>query len=263
MKSHETIVNTWNQLEIVIILLITWRWQSMRICSPCLQKKGPQGSGIREMQDLLKCHLRLKQQMQQWHTNTINEARCGTSKTYGCVWKYCVPHCTQWFCWSLSLLNGYNWGYTLFSDKPIWKHGGQTGCGRRARAKCTISDSKSSSNRCLDTFETFKQSAWHPVWKQLVAKSGPSCYNAILHKFFHLERLQTLLILWHRSDCGGSPSLINDKGSTNLRSCPRPLLCQASVNEEWNCAMFAPPKKLSHTKTASYYHLAHCKVKLL
>ena len=25
-----------------------------------------------------------------------------------------------WFCWSLSLLNGYNWGYTLFSDKPIW-----------------------------------------------------------------------------------------------------------------------------------------------
>ena len=29
-----------------------------------------------------------------------------------------VPHCTQWFCWSLSLLNGYNWGYTLFSDKP-------------------------------------------------------------------------------------------------------------------------------------------------
>ena len=31
-----------------------------------------------------------------------------------------VPHCTQWFCWSLSLLNGYNWEYTLFSDKPIW-----------------------------------------------------------------------------------------------------------------------------------------------
>ena len=25
---------------------------------------------------------------------------------------------TQWFCWSLSLLNGYNWGYTSFSDIP-------------------------------------------------------------------------------------------------------------------------------------------------
>ena len=25
---------------------------------------------------------------------------------------------TQWFCWSLSLLNGYNWGYTPFSDIP-------------------------------------------------------------------------------------------------------------------------------------------------
>ena len=22
---------------------------------------------------------------------------------YGCVWKCCVPHCTQWFSWSLSL----------------------------------------------------------------------------------------------------------------------------------------------------------------
>ena len=27
---------------------------------------------------------------------------------------------TQWLCWSLSLLNGYNWGYTPFSDIPIW-----------------------------------------------------------------------------------------------------------------------------------------------
>ena len=27
-----------------------------------------------------------------WHTHL-----------YGCVWKCCVPHCTQWFCWSLSL----------------------------------------------------------------------------------------------------------------------------------------------------------------
>ena len=25
----------------------------------------------------------------------------------GFVWKCCVPHCTQWFCWSLSLLDGY------------------------------------------------------------------------------------------------------------------------------------------------------------
>ena len=38
---------------------------------------------------------------------------------YGCVWKWLVPHCTQWFCWSLSLLNGCNWEYTLFSDKPL------------------------------------------------------------------------------------------------------------------------------------------------
>ena len=30
-----------------------------------------------------------------------------TTSPYGFVWKGCVPHCTQWFCWSLSLLNGY------------------------------------------------------------------------------------------------------------------------------------------------------------
>ena len=47
---------------------------------------------------------------------------------------------TQWFCWSLSLLNGYNWGYTPFSDIPIYimyiyMHNGKcpsdTGCFRR------------------------------------------------------------------------------------------------------------------------------------
>ena len=34
-----------------------------------------------------------------------------------------VYNYTQWFCWSLSLLNGYNWGYTPFSDIPILSHG--------------------------------------------------------------------------------------------------------------------------------------------
>ena len=28
-------------------------------------------------------------------------------KSSGFVWKWLVPHCTQWFSWSLSLLNGY------------------------------------------------------------------------------------------------------------------------------------------------------------
>ena len=34
-------------------------------------------------------------------------------KRYGCVWKCCVPHCTQWFCWSLSLwkMASYHWEY--------------------------------------------------------------------------------------------------------------------------------------------------------
>ena len=40
----------------------------------------------------------------------------------GCVWKCCVPHCTQWFCWSLSLWKmAISLGiYPTFSDKPKW-----------------------------------------------------------------------------------------------------------------------------------------------
>ena len=39
-----------------------------------------------------------------------------------CLKMLCTPKPNGW--WSLSLLNGYNWEYTLFSDKPIcfsWK----------------------------------------------------------------------------------------------------------------------------------------------
>jgi hypothetical protein len=41
----------------------------------------------------------------------------------GCVWKCCVPLCTQWFCWSLSLLNGYLFGnIPYFQTNPdhVW-----------------------------------------------------------------------------------------------------------------------------------------------
>ena len=42
----------------------------------------------------------------------------------GFVWKCCVPRKTQWFCWSLSLHIPtkwlFHWGYTPFSDIPIW-----------------------------------------------------------------------------------------------------------------------------------------------
>ena len=42
---------------------------------------------------------------------------------FGFVWKCCVPRKTQWFCWSLSLLNGYFIGKInpTFSDKPIFR----------------------------------------------------------------------------------------------------------------------------------------------
>ena len=41
---------------------------------------------------------------------------------YGCVWKWLVPRKTQWFCWSLSLLNGYFIGNipNIFRQTHIW-----------------------------------------------------------------------------------------------------------------------------------------------
>ena len=39
-------------------------------------------------------------------------------KSYGCVWKCCVPLCTQWFCWSLSL-----WKMAIsLGVYPIFRH---------------------------------------------------------------------------------------------------------------------------------------------
>ena len=49
----------------------------------------------------------------------VSLARMMIKAKYGCVWKCCVPHCTQWFCWSLSLWNGYDWEYTQhFQTNP-------------------------------------------------------------------------------------------------------------------------------------------------
>ena len=39
---------------------------------------------------------------------------------FGCVWKCCVPLNPMVLLIIIPFLNGYNWEYTLFSDKPIW-----------------------------------------------------------------------------------------------------------------------------------------------
>jgi hypothetical protein len=45
--------------------------------------------------------------------------KCQQPLIWVCL-KIVYPY-TQWFVWSLSLLNGYNWGYTPFSDIPIYE----------------------------------------------------------------------------------------------------------------------------------------------
>jgi hypothetical protein len=49
---------------------------------------------------------------------------CTAGYTWVCL-KIVYPY-TQWFCWSLSLLNGYNWWYTPFSDITTWLYHGYT-----------------------------------------------------------------------------------------------------------------------------------------
>ena len=61
-------------------------------CSLAVRPDMPQFEMLRQLQELLSHHLGLSENS--------------------------VPRKTQWFCWSLSLLNGYNWGYTPFSDIP-------------------------------------------------------------------------------------------------------------------------------------------------
>ena len=48
----------------------------------------------------------------------LNSTKISDTPIWVCL-KIVYPY-TQWFCWSLSLLNGYNWGYTSFSDTPIY-----------------------------------------------------------------------------------------------------------------------------------------------
>ena len=60
----------------------------------------------------------------------------------GCVWKCCVPQSTQWFCWSLSLLNGYFIGdipyfQTHHENPTALTHSSVTSC--RVRSKLSTS----------------------------------------------------------------------------------------------------------------------------
>ena len=48
-----------------------------------------------------------------------------TATKWVCL-KIVYPY-TQGFCWWLSLLNGYNWGYTPFSDIPKWRNSHASG----------------------------------------------------------------------------------------------------------------------------------------
>lgn len=126
------------------------------------------------------------------------------------------------------------------------KRGRLTGCGRRARAKCTISDSKSSSNLCLET-SVFRfpqrclmfgmSSQRTKQWNQVEPK-----FTSLTH-FDHISPKCTKCICVIYVILGIRESILSNIASW-------PPLCQAKV-KEWNRAMFSPPKKLmQHTKTA-------------
>ena len=72
---------------------------------------------IQKCWELLRIHLCSFGQMDGLVGSTGN---VNMQHVYMGVSENSVPHCTQWFCWSLSLLNGYFIGNInpTFSDKP-------------------------------------------------------------------------------------------------------------------------------------------------
>ena len=60
----------------------------------------------------------LRQCVAETDDSCLDAAGVGRDEIWVCLKMLCTPF-TQWFCWSLSPLNGYNWEYTLFSDTPI------------------------------------------------------------------------------------------------------------------------------------------------
>ena len=163
--------------------------------SASLQKKAPQRSGVREMQDLLKCHLlrargrgRCKRQNQKGNfikriTHTYTHIYIQVRVLYNIYYIYIPVHILYYvficiLCFPVHVLTFALFRTSVYkiiakTQKKQCDHGRTetsqtcsdrmkynemnerparlTGCGRRARAKCTISDSKSSSNLCLET----------------------------------------------------------------------------------------------------------------
>ena len=68
----------------------------------------------------------------------------GTWEIYVGLSENSVPHCTQWFSWPLSLLNGYNWGYTPFSDMLFMLSTKSMGFGKRHLPQSQLFDQTSS-----------------------------------------------------------------------------------------------------------------------
>ena len=53
--------------------------------------------------------------------NMTNIGSLTSPKSYGCVWKCCVPHCSQWFADHYPYEKWlFHWEYTPFSDIPKW-----------------------------------------------------------------------------------------------------------------------------------------------
>ena len=123
---------------------------------------------------------------EQWEVGKLEVGK-GTN---GFVWKCCVPHCTQWFCWSLSLLNGYFIGNInpTFSDKPTchdfsWLFdlfGGCEKCGLIMFARQSLEWTKSTAIATVVQF--FSQDSW--------AASHSPCRDACQPRPQHLHWLQ-------------------------------------------------------------------------
>ena len=153
----------------------------------------------------------------------------------GCVWKCCVPHCTQWFCWSLSLYIPikwlFHWEYTQhFQTNPTGVDRTWTPSAARSpriAASSTAVRCGSAVRRCGSTGAVHGRCStavsWSYTWKlgkrsvvdwsilaiflnlrQTMVEHGRTCFKAVSWTFSRCPVLWTVThdrILFGRSTC--------------------------------------------------------------
>ena len=135
------------------------------------------------------------------------ELRRVAASPSGCVWKWLVPHCTQWFCWSLSLWKmAISLGIlTLFSDKPIWPEMDRDGP-NWGGSFCRHMDELATLIECCrrDTSHCFTAFLKHQLW------------NIKFHSEFNSDFIRLIIPSGELTVCNGKSPFLMGKSTISM-----------------------------------------------